>query len=184
MLSPAKSDAYYRVLDLEPGANEEQINDSWKLLVNAWHPDKFADSLKEKATVRLQSVNNARDELNRYWRRYREPPPSHGDFQPRAAPASPPGSHEQRARWPDSPAQARAPRGFKPGWWRGVIVRAFKWLVVCSVLWLFRQPIQWQEGEVALIQGVFWLMLVAGSAQLAGGIASACLGVAPARRRR
>jgi hypothetical protein len=183
VLEATNYDAYYRVLDLEPGGSEEQINDSWKLLVNAWHPDKFAESLKEKATVRLQSVNNARDELNRYWRQYHEPPPSHGGFMPRATPTSPPDSHERRARWPDPSAQARPARGFRPGWWRGVTVRVVKWLFVCGVIWLFRRPIQWQ-GEVTLIQGVFWLMLVAGSAQLAGGIANACLKVAPARRRR
>ncbi len=55
MLEAANYDAYYRVLDLEPGAgSEEQINDSWKTTcVNVLGtPINFAESLKEKATVR------------------------------------------------------------------------------------------------------------------------------------
>jgi curved DNA-binding protein CbpA len=40
-------DALYRILGLQPGASLEEIDESWKLLVNAWHPDKFALNLRE-----------------------------------------------------------------------------------------------------------------------------------------
>src|SRR5258707_1326013 len=69
-------DAWYRALDLEAGAEPHQIDENWKLLVNAWHPDKFAGGLRDKATTRLQQINAARDELNRYWREFGTAPPT------------------------------------------------------------------------------------------------------------
>src|SRR5258708_14854810 len=69
-------DAWYRALDLEPGAEPQQIDENWKLLVNAWHPDKFAGGLRDKATVRLQQINAPRDELNRYLRGLVAAPPA------------------------------------------------------------------------------------------------------------
>jgi uncharacterized membrane protein YccC len=183
MLGAPNYDACYRALDLEPGATEEQIDDSWKLLVSAWHPDKFADALKEKATRRLQEINNARDELNRYWRRYGAPPPTVGGFRPRATSAPASEAWGQPASEAAAPARAKASRSYIPARWRRPIFHAIKWLMVCAVVWLFWRPIHWQ-GETTIVQLVFWVMLLGGSAQLVEAVAKAWRRGPQARRRR
>jgi hypothetical protein len=173
MLRPADYDACYRVLDLESGATETQIDDGWKLLVSAWHPDKFVDGLKEKATRHLQEVNNARDELIQYWRRHGRPPPTAGEIMSRTSLTPAP----ERAA-----PEARPAAQSKPTQWRRIVFAAIKWLLVCGVVWLFWRPIHWQ-GEVTIIQLLFWLLLIGGSAQLIEAIAKMWFGPSPARRR-
>ncbi len=80
-------DQYHRILDLEPGAKLWEIEESWKLLVNAWHPGKFVVGLRDKATRKLQDINNARDALKQYWTTYGKAPPTRAPYE--GGPSSP-----------------------------------------------------------------------------------------------
>jgi hypothetical protein len=71
-----KYDECYRLLDLEPGAPLADIEAAWKFHASAWHPDKFTGALKDKATRKMQRVNNARDMLREYWQKNGQAPPS------------------------------------------------------------------------------------------------------------
>jgi curved DNA-binding protein CbpA len=57
---------YYRVLDLEPGASLEEVNQAYKDLVFIWHPDRIPSDnprLQQKAQAKLKELNDARDRL-------------------------------------------------------------------------------------------------------------------------
>ncbi|AFY34580.1 pentapeptide repeat-containing protein [Calothrix sp. PCC 7507] len=57
---------YYRVLELEPGATLEEVNQAYKDLVFVWHPDRIPNEnlrLKQKAQDKLKAINEARDRL-------------------------------------------------------------------------------------------------------------------------
>src|SRR6188768_3595072 len=51
----------YRVLELEPGANEDAVRDARKLLAKVWHPDRHANDpeLAKKAQDKLADINTA-----------------------------------------------------------------------------------------------------------------------------
>jgi curved DNA-binding protein CbpA len=53
--------AYYRVLDLEPGATMAEVKTAWKDLAQVWHPDRFAgnERLQKKAEETLKGINEA-----------------------------------------------------------------------------------------------------------------------------
>ncbi|MEZ5393930.1 MAG: pentapeptide repeat-containing protein [Bryobacterales bacterium] len=55
----------YRVLELEPGASMDEIRESWRDLVQVWHPDRFRDNkrLRIKAEERIKQINLAYDAL-------------------------------------------------------------------------------------------------------------------------
>jgi curved DNA-binding protein CbpA len=72
---------YYRILELEPGATLEEINQAYKDLVFVWHPDRLPKDnlrLQHKAQEKLKSLNMARDKLR-----------SLGDKQPLSADSQP-----------------------------------------------------------------------------------------------
>jgi hypothetical protein len=176
-------DAWYRALDLEPGAAPEQIDENWKLLVNAWHPDKFAGGLRDKATARLQQINAARDELNRYWRDFGTPPPTSpfnnfrngGRPSPdweRAAKAAAAASRRSAPAAPEPPARQR----------RRTVIKLMKWLLLFILVWVTWQPILWNK-EAAVIGLFFWLLMLFGVAQLFEGIANNLLGALTPRQR-
>jgi curved DNA-binding protein CbpA len=54
------SDAY-RLLDLPPGASDEEVKRAWRDLTKVWHPDRFAhdDALRRKAQEKLKEINQA-----------------------------------------------------------------------------------------------------------------------------
>ena len=57
---------YYRILEIEPGASIDEVNQAYKDLAFIWHPDRIpADNerLREKAQRKLQEINEARDKL-------------------------------------------------------------------------------------------------------------------------
>ena len=63
-------DHYYRVLELQVGATLEEVNQAYKDLVFIWHPDRIPqsrDRLRQKALVKLQELNEARDFLRAYF---------------------------------------------------------------------------------------------------------------------
>lgn len=57
---------YYKVLGLEQGASLEEINQAYKDLAFIWHPDRLPKDnprLLQKATAKLQELNQAREHL-------------------------------------------------------------------------------------------------------------------------
>jgi curved DNA-binding protein CbpA len=53
--------AYYRVLDLQPGASMAEVKTAWRDLAQVWHPDRFAgnERLQKKAEEALKEINEA-----------------------------------------------------------------------------------------------------------------------------
>jgi tetratricopeptide (TPR) repeat protein len=51
----------YRLLEVGEGASAEEIRSAYMLLVNVWHPDRFAHEprLQARASERIQSINGA-----------------------------------------------------------------------------------------------------------------------------
>lgn len=51
---------YYKILELESGATQEQIEKQYRFLLHAWHPDKFStQEQKDKAGERVREINEA-----------------------------------------------------------------------------------------------------------------------------
>ncbi|HNB53758.1 MAG TPA: DnaJ domain-containing protein [Anaerolineales bacterium] len=51
---------YYKILEIEPTATQEQIRSQYHFLAHAWHPDKFPNlEQKAKAEERLREINEA-----------------------------------------------------------------------------------------------------------------------------
>jgi curved DNA-binding protein CbpA len=68
---------YYRVLELEPGASLEEINQAYKDLAFVWHPDRIPqenERLREKAVKKLQDLNEAREKLRSLKAKYQKNP--------------------------------------------------------------------------------------------------------------
>ena len=70
---------YFEVLELRPGATREQICQSYRDLVNVWHPDRFEHNqrLKEKASEKLKRINVAYNKLKDYQPSERRAAPSY-----------------------------------------------------------------------------------------------------------
>ena len=85
----------YRLLELEPGASLDEIRESWRDLVQVWHPDRFRDNprLHRKAEERIKQINLAYDAL----KNGRSP----DLLEPRPQPVYEPASHARRSQLPD-----------------------------------------------------------------------------------
>lgn len=91
---------YYRVLELEPGASLEEVNQAYKDLVFIWHPDRIPSDnprLQQKAQARLQELNDARDRLRLHKTQPQSRVSSHANANGRTA---------QRTHYPHQPQQA------------------------------------------------------------------------------
>ncbi len=66
--------AAFATLECEPGCSEEEVKSSYRQLVRVWHPDRFeADpKLKQKATEKMKSLNEAYQLLLRCFKEYQE----------------------------------------------------------------------------------------------------------------
>jgi hypothetical protein len=53
--------AYYRILDLPPGASMAEVKMAWRDLAQVWHPDRFTgnERLQKKAEEALKEINEA-----------------------------------------------------------------------------------------------------------------------------
>lgn len=60
-----KLEKCYQVLELEPGASLEEIQQGYKDLAMVWHPDRFPNHprLQQKAHKKLQEINEAHQHL-------------------------------------------------------------------------------------------------------------------------
>ncbi len=68
---------HYKVLGLEPGASIEEVNQAYKDLVFIWHPDRVPQEnarLLKKSVEKIQQINEARDSLRSYHRKYQKAP--------------------------------------------------------------------------------------------------------------
>ena len=68
---------HYKVLGLEPGASLEEVNQAYKDLVFIWHPDRVPqenERLVKKSVEKIQQINQARDSLRSYYRKYKKAP--------------------------------------------------------------------------------------------------------------
>ena len=82
---------YYRVLELEPGASLEEVNEAYRDLAFIWHPDRIPQErhrLQEKARKKLQELNEARDELRSIKAKYQSKPANNASYQPRKTASS------------------------------------------------------------------------------------------------
>jgi len=63
-----KPDTHYKVLELEPGASQDDIKQAYKDLAKVWHPDRFAGNprLQHKAEEKLKRINTAYEFLKSY----------------------------------------------------------------------------------------------------------------------
>ncbi len=83
---------YYQILELEPGATLDEVNQAYKDLAFVWHPDRMPkdnERLQEKAQKKLQDINEAREKLRSLKFNYQSPPPSKKPAQKTAEPPAP-----------------------------------------------------------------------------------------------
>lgn len=82
MFNATDYDALYAILGLTPGASESDIKATHRALAKRNHSDKFTDEKQKKAAdERLAKINNAKDELLKYWKTYKCAPPSRSSRQ-------------------------------------------------------------------------------------------------------
>lgn len=75
-------DAHYATLGLLPGAKESEIKAAHRSLAKTNHSDRITDvGQKKAADERLAKINNAKDELLKYWKTYKCAPPSRSSHQ-------------------------------------------------------------------------------------------------------
>lgn len=55
----------YRLLDLDPGATDEEVKTAWRDLTKVWHPDRFAHDrdVQVKAEEKLKAINDAYERI-------------------------------------------------------------------------------------------------------------------------
>jgi hypothetical protein len=88
-------DRAYRTLRLEPGASLQEIEEEWKFLASAIHPDRWsAGHMQDKANRDLREINDARDRLRQWWHQNNCPPPSaESQDPPEKEPPPPPSTY-------------------------------------------------------------------------------------------
>jgi len=58
-----KDTTLYKILEVEPDANESTIKKSYIKLSKTWHPDKHNDDMKEEATKKFKEITEAKEIL-------------------------------------------------------------------------------------------------------------------------
>jgi curved DNA-binding protein CbpA len=49
----------YSILELEPGASQQQVKQAYRKLVMLWHPDRFPDMERQEAEEKIKKINEA-----------------------------------------------------------------------------------------------------------------------------
>ena len=57
------------ILELKPGASQEEVTQAYKDLVNVWHPDRFVNNqrLQNRAEDKLKEINAAYDYIRSFY---------------------------------------------------------------------------------------------------------------------
>ncbi len=65
MLAHMRLEECYRLLDLDPGATDEEVTSAWRDLTKVWHPDRFEHDrdLQRKAEEKLKAINEAYERI-------------------------------------------------------------------------------------------------------------------------
>jgi hypothetical protein len=102
-----EAERYYRALDLEPGATDEEVHQGYLDLTWVWHPDRFSGHprLQQKAHCKLQELNEAHARL-RLCHPIAHKPNLHPPTTTRAASEQP--ATVERLSKPDVPPSANA----------------------------------------------------------------------------
>ncbi len=102
------AERYYRVLELEIGATQDQIKQAYRDLAQVWHPDRFAAStrLQDRALEKMKEINEAYEFLKSY------EPPRTGTATPQPGTYSRPNTYSEPTR-----TSSRAPTEGKPEVW-------------------------------------------------------------------
>ncbi len=92
---------YLSILELAPGASLQEVKTAYRELCLIWHPDKNPERVSERATKKLQALNEAYQWLLR-----------HGNLRDEFAPQT---THVQRR-----PAVSSASRNAQHSWWQQI----------------------------------------------------------------
>jgi DnaJ-domain-containing protein 1 len=67
---PQNIDRCFEILELNPGASQEELNQAYRDLVNVWHPDRFSNNqrLQKKAEEKLKEINAAYEYIRSFYR--------------------------------------------------------------------------------------------------------------------
>lgn len=62
----------YKILDVEPTCSWDELRRAYKLQIQKWHPDKFAENTTEKdaANDKIKRITTANQQLVAYYRRH------------------------------------------------------------------------------------------------------------------
>jgi hypothetical protein len=115
-------DDCYALLDVSPGASEEEVKRAYRVMTKVWHPDRFANdaALREKAEQKLKQINEAYEAIVASRGR--------GEWQSRTTADDPPRT-----------TTARSPEAVR----REHLLRARTWALACTglaVFFLLRRP--------------------------------------------
>jgi len=60
---------HFEMLELQPGASLKEIKESYRELVQVWHPDRFQTNpnLQKRAHLKLQQINESYEVLKNYY---------------------------------------------------------------------------------------------------------------------
>lgn len=61
-------DRYYEILNLKPGASEQEVKQAYRYLAKIWHPDRFASDPEQqkKAEEEIKKINEAYEKVKSY----------------------------------------------------------------------------------------------------------------------
>ncbi len=109
----------YQTLEVSQDASMEQIREQYRLLVQAWHPDKFRNpNQRAKAEERLKEINAAYEALTELARSWSGPPnaPNRQENSAAAAGGAEPDPEAHAEAYAAGPAGGTPPR---PAWETG-----------------------------------------------------------------
>lgn len=91
----------YALLDIRPGASEEELKRAHRDLTKVWHPDRFAHDpgLRKKAEEKLKAINEAYEILLAAGPQHRQNASEHSDGPGRNSGAVPGSARQQVVRY-------------------------------------------------------------------------------------
>ncbi len=93
----AQCEYYLSILELEPGASLQEVKTAYRELCLIWHPDKNPERVSERATKKIQTLNEAHQWLLQHGNLRDDSPPKSMHVQRR--PVAPPDGQEVQHSW-------------------------------------------------------------------------------------